>query len=206
MLSSTETLFLLPGPVGDLEVSFFDKENASATAIICHPHSLFGGTMQNKVVTTLARTFRDLGLRTLRFNFRGVGKSEGSYDAGLGETDDLLAVAKWVQERYPADHLWLAGFSFGSYVTARAATQLQVSQLVSVGPPVVNFNFKELKPITCPWVIVQGESDEVVSPEAVFAWVETLNPKPRLIRMPGASHFFHGQLMELRRQLEEALK
>jgi hypothetical protein len=198
--------FFIKGPAGNLEAAFTDKENAKGTAIVCHPHSLYGGTMNNKVVTTLARTFGDLGLRTGRFNFRGVGKSDGSYDAGIGETDDLLAVVNWVKQNYPDDDLWFAGFSFGSYVAARAATEIAVAQLVTVAPPVINFDFLSLKPITCPWLIVQGDQDEIVSPQAVFDWIETLNPKPILIRMPGSSHFFHGQLMELRRQLYAALQ
>lgn len=206
ILPAKESSFLLTGSVGEIETVVTEYENAVATAIICHPHSLFGGTLNNKVVTTLARTCRDLGLRTVRFNFRGVGKSQGSFDGGKGETDDLLAIASWVKTQYPKDKLWLAGFSFGSYVATRAATQLSIAQLISVAPPVINFNFSELPPITCSWLIVQGEQDEIVSPEAVFAWIDTLNPPPTVIRMPGASHFFHGQLMELRRKIEEALK
>lgn len=197
--------FLLTTSIGDIEVAVTENEGATKTAIICHPHSLFGGTMNNKVVTTLARTFGDLGLRSVRFNFRGVGRSAGSFDNGIGETDDLLAVVNWVKETYPNDKIWLAGFSFGSYVAARAAAHVVPEQLVSVAPPVVNFDFAHLPQITCPWLIVQGENDEVVSPQAVYDWYDTLNPKPVLIRMPGCSHFFHGQLMELRRQIGAAL-
>lgn len=215
-----ESTFLIPGPAGDLELitsPIDEAKHKSAVAVICHPHPLHGGTMNNKVVTTLARAFKDLGLRTVRFNFRGVGKSEGSFAAGIGETDDLLAVINWVKKTCPGDALWLAGFSFGGYVSARVAAlyapsnkgdalhePISVAQLVTIAPQVSRF--KSTYPmITCPWLLVQGEQDEIVSPEEVFEWVETLNPKPIVIRMSGAGHFFHGQLLELRRKLVEVL-
>lgn len=199
---STESKFIFPGTVGNLEVWTTPNENQkNATAIICHPHPLHGGTMTNKVVTTLARTFSELGLRTVRFNFRGVGKSEGEYDAGIGETNDLLALVKWVKTVNPQDEIWLAGFSFGGFVAARAAVQISPAQLVTVAPQVSRFIEDKLPPITVPWILVQGEQDDVVSPQEVFAWIETLNPKPVVIRMPDAGHFFHGKLTELRMEL-----
>ncbi len=202
----TETTFLLPGPAGNLEVIATPaKGDAHATAIICHPHSLHGGTMNNKVVTTLARAFYDLGLRTVRFNFRGVGKSVGKYSDGVGELEDLFAVVKWVKESCAKDKLWLAGFSFGAYVAACAATKIKIAQLVTVAPPVVHFNITTLPPILCPWIVVQGEQDEIVPSDQVFDWVDSLNPKPTLIRMQDTGHFFHGKLVELRNRLEQAL-
>lgn len=205
----TETTAIFSGPAGDLEVLVTPLANATSTtavAIICHPHPLFSGTMHNKVVTTLARTFKDLGLHTVRFNFRGVGKSTGKFDNGIGELDDLFSIIKWVQDVCPNSPIWLAGFSFGSYIAAKASTQMTVEQLVCVAPPVINFAMHTLPPITCPWIVVQGDQDGVVSPEAVFEWVEKVERKPELIRMEGAGHFFHGQLLELRSKLEEALK
>lgn len=198
---------LIPGAAGDIELIETPAENnsISATAIICHPHPLFGGTMNNKVVTTLARVFHELGLHTIRFNFRGVGKSSGKYDEGRGEVEDLLAIAAWIKKSRPLDALWLAGFSFGAYVATKAATQLSVAQLVTIAPQVSRFKEEIMPPITCPWVLVQGEKDEVVSPEDVFAWIETLDPKPQVIRMPEAGHFFHGQLLELREKLTAVL-
>lgn len=204
----SEAIFLLPGSAGDIEVLATpagEEKQIPAVAVICHPHPLHGGTMQNKVVSTLARTFRELGLRTVRFNFRGVGRTAGSFAEGIGESDDLLTVIDWVKQVCPGDKLWLAGFSFGAYVSARVATQIEVAQLVSVAPQVSRFVEAKLPEITCPWVLVQGESDEIVSPEEVFAWVDGLSNKPVLIRMPGAGHFFHGQLMELRRRLQDVL-
>lgn len=198
---------IIAGPAGQLEaiISTPARDQHQAIAIICHPHSLHGGTMQNKVVTTLAKTFDHLGLPTVRFNFRGVGKSEGHYAAGIGETDDLLAVAKWVAEHYPDYALWLAGFSFGSYVSARATPYLPVKQLVSIAPPIRGFEFEPWPQITCPWIVVQGDQDEVICAAEVYAWIETLDPKPTLIRMAGASHFFHGQLGELQNLLQTTL-
>lgn len=205
---SEETIFLLQGPAGAIEVLTSqprDAEIIKGSAIICHPHPLFGGTMHNKVVTTLARVFHDLSLRTIRFNFRGVGRSHGEHDGGLGETEDVIALAEWIKTIFPDDPLWLAGFSFGGFVAASAATQLSVKQLISIAPMVSRFHEANLPPITCPWLIVQGEQDEVISPEEIYTWVETLHPKPTLIKIPDAGHFFHGKLMELRRILMTAL-
>ncbi len=189
-----ESKFLFQGPVGNIETWVVPHDNAKGTAIICHPHPLFGGTMTNKVVTTLAKACQALGLNTVRFNFRGVGKTEGVHDEGQGEALDVIALAEWIRKETKGD-LWLAGFSFGGYVAARAASQLQkIKQLISIAPQVSRFHEAPIGPITCPWLIVQGEKDDVVSPEAVYAWVDTLNPRPTLIRLPEAGHFFHGQL------------
>jgi len=204
---SQESTFLFPGTVGDIEVLTAVPEHHQpiASVIICHPHPLYGGTMQNKVVSTLARAFQNLSLRTVRFNFRGVGRSVGTHDEGRGEVADVIVLAQWLQALFPHDALWLAGFSFGGFVAASAATQLSIARLVSVAPQVSRFLSPKLPAVTCPWLIIQGEQDEIVSPEEVYAWVETLQPKPQLIRLPGAGHFFHGQLLELRQRLEMAL-
>jgi len=197
--------FLLIGPAGRLEVLTTYPEAPKVplvVVVICHPHPLLGGNMHNKVVYTLARSFQMMNFSTLRFNFRGVGKSQGQYDAGVGETDDVLALLRWLQLTCHDCDIWLAGFSFGAYVAACAAKQWPVKQLICVAPPIENFPFKTLVPFPCPWLLIQGNQDEVVSATAVFSWIKTLqdNP-PRLITMEGASHFFHGQLIELREQL-----
>jgi len=202
--SEVETRLLWPGPVGDIEM-ITTSGNKPITAIICHPHPLFGGTMGNKVVTTLARTFHDHGLSTIRFNFRGVGKSAGTHDQGQGETDDVLAIATWVKKERPQDALWLAGFSFGGFVARSAVSRLaDVARLVIVAPQVSRFEMANLSPVTYPWVVIQGEQDDVISPEAVYAWVEHQDPPPTLIRIPGAGHFFHKQLGDLREAVEKA--
>lgn len=199
----------LPGPAGVLEAITQCPTDLTrpATVVICHPHPLHGGTMQNKVVHTLARTFAELGLRTVRFNFRGVGASDGEYARGVGETEDALAVLSWVRAHRPHDQLWLAGFSFGGYVALRAASQATVSQLLLVAPPV--HLYTELGPPPIPKVstlVVQGEDDEVVSPAAVKDWIDTLQPRPALRMFPGVGHFFHGRLNDLRVAIQDALR
>lgn len=198
----------LAGPAGALEALTScpaPGHRRHASAVICHPHPLHGGSMHNKVVHILARTFNELGLRTLRFNFRGVGASAGAYAHGIGETDDLIAVLHWLRARRPRDQIWLAGFSFGAYVALRATTQYPVAQLISVAPPVNLYDFSALRMPACPWLVVQGESDEVVPSAAVLAWHAGLEPRPELHRMPGAGHFFHGRLNDLRDALTAAL-
>jgi len=202
-----EVTQFIKGPAGQLQI-VLDKAIGTprkALGFICHPHPLYGGTMQNKVVTTLAKTFQNLGVTTIRFNFRGVGQSDGEYNHGDGETDDLLAVINWAQREIGYNDIWLAGFSFGGYIAARAASLINLKQLVTVAPAVQHFPMAELPPITCPWILVQGERDDVVPAEVVYAWLEGRNPKPHIISFPDAGHFFHGDLGELRRRLEEAL-
>ncbi|WP_415926623.1 alpha/beta hydrolase [Denitratimonas tolerans] len=191
----------LPGPAGVLEVIVEHPEPECArrgVAVVCHPHPLHGGTMHNKVVTMVARSLRELGLTTVRFNFRGVGESAGEYDEGRGETLDLLAVAEWVGRTRPGDALWLAGFSFGSYVALLGARHLPVKQMISVAPPVGRWDFSAAIAPPCPWLVIQGEDDEVVEPKAVYDWIEAMEDPPALVRMPEASHFFHRRMMDLR--------
>lgn len=199
-----ELKITLQGPEGELELLTQTPTGAikPVVVVICHPHPLYGGTLNNKVVYTLARAFKDMELRTVRFNFRGVGASAGSYAQGIGETDDLLAILRWVQQVRPNDSIWLAGFSFGAFVAARGGHLWPTTQqLVTIAPPVENFDFNSLPPVNCPWLIVQGDQDEVVAPAAVYNWLATLPNPPQLIRMPEATHFFHGQLVELRELL-----
>jgi len=200
---------LLPGPAGSLElaVELPEPELARAgTVILCHPHPLHSGTMHNKVVTMAERSLRELGLRTVRFNFRGVGASEGEYDDGRGETLDLLAVAEWVQKVRPNDALWLCGFSFGSYVALLGARHLPVKQMISIAPPAGRWDFSAVLPPTCPWLVVQGEEDDVVEPQAVYDWVDSLPEKPTLVRMPETGHFFHRRLMDLRGAIKNGVR
>jgi alpha/beta superfamily hydrolase len=201
--------FLLRGPVGVLECATDVPEQADerpATIIICHPHPLHSGTMHNKVVTILERSMRELGLRTVRFNFRGVGESEGEHDDGYGETDDLFAVAEWVRRTRPEDSLWLGGFSFGSYIALRAALNLDVGQLISIAPPVDRYSFDSLPHPECPWLVIQGDEDEVVNIDDVRSWVNNCNPPPDLIVMEEADHFFHRRLMDLRGLLKNGVR
>ena len=199
--------FTLSGPAGSLECISDVAERAEArrgVAVICHPNPVQGGTMHNKVVTMVERALRESGLDTVRFNFRGTDASEGSYDDGIGESDDLATVAAWLRDVRPHDALWLAGFSFGSYVTIRSAMRLQADALVSIAPPVGRWTMDDALP-TCPWLVVMGEADEVVEPQAVFDWIAAMDKPPVLIRMPDTSHFFHRRLMDLRGAVKNAI-
>ena len=207
-LAPNETANIIKGPAGKLEVAIGTPTGVEREAIgvVCHPHPLHGGTMYNKVVTTLAKSFQGLGLTTVRFNFRGVGQSQGEFDHGKGEVDDMLAVVKWLQSEMGHKELWLAGFSFGAFIAASGAVQLPVKKLVTVAPPVEHFPMRDIPPILCDWVVVQGEKDDVVPPDVVIAWAESRMPPPKIIRFPEAGHFFHGALGELRVRVEEALR
>ena len=177
------------------------------TAVLCHPHPLHGGTMDNKVVITLARAFVQLGYRALRFNFRGVGTSAGSWDAGVGEVDDALAVIAHQRAAHPGLALALAGFSFGGYVAAQAADRLAApplsqpaQRLVLVGPATSRFTLPaRVAPDT---VVIHGEADDVVPLQATLDWA-----RPQVlpvIVLPGVGHFFHGQLTLLKQQVVQA--
>ena len=201
--------FTLAGPAGALECVSDVAERADArrgAAVICHPNPVQGGTMHNKVVTMVERALRESGLDTVRFNFRGTGASAGSYDDGVGESDDLAAVVEWVRRVRPEDALWLAGFSFGSYVTIRNATALGASALISVAPPVGRWSMDSDTLPDCPWLVVMGEADEVVDPQAVFDWLDSIEPEPELVRMPETGHFFHRRLMDLRGAVKHAIR
>ena len=202
----TDTTLVLPGPVGGLDVHV-EPPDPEATArpvvaVICHPLSTQGGSMHNKVVTMTARALRESGLTTVRFNFRGVGTSEGTFDEGRGEGDDLRAVVAWVRAQRPQAQLWLAGFSFGAYVSLSVAAELAPAALISIAPPAERWNFHEIRTPTMPWLVVQGEDDEVVDPQAVYDWLERIEAQAELVRMPETSHFFHRKLMDLRGALK----
>ena len=199
----------LRGPAGPIEAAVgvpVEGDARLGSAIICHPHPQHGGTMHNKVVTIIERALRESGLATVTFNFRGVGASAGSYGDGNGETEDLIAVASWAQQVRPDTALWLAGFSFGSYVALRAAAALPVRQLISVAPPVGRWDFAALTPPPCPWLVIQGEQDEVVDAAAVYAFVAAQDPAPTLVRMPETGHFFHRRLMDLRGAIKNGVR
>lgn len=205
----TSQTLLLAGPAGQLELAVDLPEPAEAragVAVICHPNPPDGGTLHNKVVTMTARALNELGLATVRFNFRGVGQSEGSFDNGRGETLDLLAVTDWVRAVRPDDALWLAGFSFGSWVALLGARHLPVKQMISIAPPVGLRSFDGVLPPPCPWLVVQGEADEIVSAQAVFDWVAGLAEPPTLVRMPETGHFFHRRLLDLRGAVKNGVR
>jgi len=198
----------LAGPAGALEARVerpVAEGERRAVAVIAHPHPPDGGTMHNKVVGTIARALADLGIASVRFNFRGVGGSAGSYDRGRGETLDFLAVAQWAQIQRPGDALWLCGFSFGAWVALAAARQLPVQQMICIAPPVGFRDFTGVPAPPCPWLVVQGEADDVVVPQAVYDWAAAARPAPTLVRMADAGHFFHGRLVDLRGALRNGV-
>ncbi len=193
----------IAGPAGAIEAVLHDTDMPlTHVGIICHPHPLQEGTMHNKVVTTVARTFNNMGINAVRFNYRGVGLSEGLYGDVVGEVADCKAVVAWAQQQWPHAKLWLAGFSFGAYIAAAAAEQVPTQQLISIAPAVERMPYSELGKINCPWLVIQGEADEVVTPQAVYDWFEALDAQKTLIRLPDTGHFFHGKLMDLRREIE----
>ena len=161
--------------------------------------------MQNKVVTTLEKALRELGLATVRFNFRGVGASTGEFDNGSGESDDVRAIAAWIRRVHAGDTLWLAGFSFGSFVALRTAAALDIVQLITVAPPAGRWDFAAITLPDCPWLVIQGEADEVIDPSAVFTWLASLPSPPTLVRMAETGHFFHRRLLDLRAAIQQGV-
>jgi alpha/beta superfamily hydrolase len=190
----------IPGPVGTLEGILETPADGAVlgAVVVCHPHPLHGGTMHNKVAHTLARAFVRMGFAALRFNFRGTGGSAGKFDEGDGELDDALAAIAWLRARFAVGPHWLAGFSFGAAIAIRAAISARPHGLITVAPAVARFAAGLESQPECPWLIVQGDQDELVDVEATTAWVRQLLPGPELVVMAGAEHFFHGRLLELR--------
>jgi len=201
--------FNVRGPAGQLEALLEEPKEISRqkVAVLCHPHPQFQGTMLNKVVHTLSRSMNDLGIPAIRFNFRGAGASEGRYAEGIGETDDVLAVVDWALTRYSGAELCLMGFSFGGMVACRAALTASPGQLLTVAPAVALSEklLPDAQP-DCPWLVVQGEADEVVSCQSVVAWLNELKSKPELIVLSDVDHFFHGCLTLLRRTIVSHLE
>ena len=191
----------ISGPAGDLELRIEAPSDAAArhVAVVCHPHPLHGGNMDNKVAHILARAFTELGATAVRFNFRGVGRSGGLHD-GQQEVEDVGAVLRFGAERWPQAALWLAGFSFGAAMALQASLRWPVRGLVTVAPALRWLASLPQGP-DCPWLVVQGDRDELVDAKAVQAWVSTLTQTkfpPELRLLPGAEHFFHGRLNDVR--------
>lgn len=196
----SERLFI-DGPAGKLEALLelpANVDEPQIIAVVCHPHPQHQGTMLNKVAHTLSRSFVQLGAAALRFNFRGVGRSEGEFANAIGEVDDTLAAIDYLRERYPGATLWLGGFSFGAQVSLAAVHKRDVAWLVSVAPPVERMQLEGFEVPGCPWLLIQGGADEVVDPRGVKDWAASLQPAPTFEWLPGVGHFFHGHLNELR--------
>jgi alpha/beta superfamily hydrolase len=189
----------IPGPAGAIEalIETPEQHDVGHFGVVCHPHPLYGGTLDNKVVHTVARAFVELGAPTIRFNFRGVGNSAGAFAQGRGEADDALAVVAHGRRLFPGAALWLAGFSFGGAVAVSCASRAQPDRLVLVAPGVTIVDVGSVEP-TCPWLIVLGDADDVIDPRYVLDWVSKLAPRPQVRVLEGAGHFFHGRLPDLR--------
>lgn len=200
--------FELSGPAGPLEALIeYPQDGALAgTAIVCHPHPLHGGTMTNKVAHTLARGFVGSGFAALRFNFRGVGQSSGTFDDGVGEVSDVEAAVAWMRAEHPHQPLWLAGFSFGAAMAIHAALRVAPDGLISIAPAVARFIGAMSSQPDCPWLVVQGDDDELVDIEETIAWINELEPGPELEVFSGTEHFFHGKLVLLRNVVEDFIQ
>ncbi|MHB1290684.1 MAG: alpha/beta hydrolase [Sulfuricella sp.] len=186
----TSQHFFIDGPAGRLEAAVaLPSGECRGIALVAHPHPLYGGTMDNKVVTTLAKTFSRLGLAAFRLNFRGVGQSEGEFDHGIGETEDMLALAGHARRELGNLPVMLAGFSFGGYVQTRVLERLEARRLVLVAPALKHFRIGAVPAGT---LVIHGEQDEVVPLADVLDWARPQNLP--LTVVPGAGHFFHGKL------------
>lgn len=203
-----EHQLFLQGLAGQIEtvLSIPQDANSNYIALLGHPHSLQGGTMNNKVVTTMARVFNELGISSLRFNFRGVGQSEGTYDNGIGESEDMLALAKEWQKVCPEAAFIFAGFSFGSYVAYRTAAQCAGSMLITIAPPVHHYDYREFDSSPHPWLIVHGDEDEVVPVQLVLEFAQQSSPVIPVIQFANTTHFFHGKLLKLKTQLIDFIR
>ena len=205
-----EAHFLLSGMAGNLELKTVCPTEAKTDqiGIICHPHPLMQGTMDNKVVTTAMRAFRELGICTVRFNYRGVGASEGSYDDGRGEFADLLTVMEWAQKVMPHAKIHLVGFSFGAFIAFQGAMRHPdlVQSLISLAPSVQKWTYSSKILMQCPWQIIMGTADEVASVPALIEWYKTVEDQASLLLLPKTGHFFHGKLVILKSYIKKFIQ
>ena len=196
MTPRTTERLMVDGPAGPLEAVFNAPAAAPrGVALVCHPNPLQGGTLDNKVAQTLAKTFFGLRYVAVRFNFRGAGQSAGTFDEGVGETEDALAVLDDSRTRFgEALPIALAGFSFGSYVQTRVAERVETEGLVLVGAAVNRFPLQHVRPDT---IVIHGEEDDVVPLADVFEWARP--QQLPIVVFSGCGHFFHGRLPQLSR-------
>lgn len=218
MKTKTEE-FLIDGPAGKLEVeALWQNEdptdtNTKKVALLCHPNPLFDGTMKNKVVTTMFNFARDEGMHVVRFNFRGAGKSTGEHNYAVGEIEDAMAVLQWISDHTSANQLWLGGFSFGGYITARVAeqllvtphiwglTEMELTKVILMAPSVENNDASDVMLPTQKTIQIYGDADTVIKPELMKKFAEDKQIASYVLE--GAGHFFHGRLTEIRTLLEQ---
>lgn len=195
----------IEGPAGKLEALLKEPHgNITRAVVVSHPHPMFGGTMHNKVVYRIVKTFQDAGFATLRYNFRGAGRSEGRHDNGRGEQDDLRAAIGFIQTKYPDAELWLAGFSFGAAMTIRVGcADSRLRALVLAGLPVSKYDFSELESCGKPKLLLQGAMDEFGSVADLQNFYNRLTGEKVMRVIENADHFFEGKLPEMGAALAE---
>lgn len=205
MVTTVENI-IIPGPAGALEACLHNRATTPDpwTLVICHPHPLYGGTMDNKVITTIAKAGVELEMQVVRFNYRGVGRSEGAFADAVGECEDLHAVIQCLKKEFTHLRLILCGFSFGAYIAAKVTAEMpDVKGLITVAPAVLHYDFNALAKIQCPWFLIQSDGDEVVPPQSVYNFLAKTPQNIRRIDFKGASHFFHGRLIELKQAVKD---
>lgn len=195
----------IAGPAGVLDARWQAADQNRLGVLMCHPHPLFHGTMDNKVVTTVTRTAAGLGLPTLRFNFRGVGNSDGAHDDGVGEQDDVLAALSYARNELGWQQVILAGFSFGAGMACLSACRAPegIAALVLLAPAVHHFDAPNQLPYEFETFIYMGDADEVVPFDEVSDWAERVVPTPHYQVFSEGGHFFHGRLTDLKASLQE---
>jgi len=198
--------FLIQGQTGKIEVAhdFVKKGNhLNISVIICHPHPQHEGTMNNKVVTTISRAFKELGVESYRFNYRGVGKSEGVYDNGIGEFEDLKEVHNFVKKEKPKHKIIIAGFSFGGGIAYKGASSLyDIVALVTVGMSLRSFSVDDFTLPSINWLAVHSIDDDVVPAKDTFDYIlNQISAELTLLKVNNTGHFFHGKLMLLKNEI-----
>lgn len=209
------TALTLEGKAGALEAElhYTNDDALGQWAVICHPHPLHGGTMHNKVVSTLVKAYTESGINALVFNYRGVGASQGEYGDMQGEVEDAQSALAYVCAHNPVQQVYLAGFSFGAYIAAQVAYDCDSSQqagaelitLTLVAPSVLHSPFEKATPFSVQCLVIAAEADEIVPFDAVNDWASSLYPPVDMITMPDTSHFFHGKLLALRQHVKASL-
>ena len=204
---------IIPGPEGRLEARYQKgKDQRSPICLVLHPHPRQGGTMNNKIVYNIYHAFKNIGFATLRFNFRGVGKSQGSYDNGVGELTDAAAALDWLQNENPtAQNTWIAGFSFGSWLALQLLMRRpEIAGFIAVSPPANLYDFSFLAPCPASGLIIQGTDDKIVEAEQVSELADKLNKQKNLKvvykKLIGADHFFKNELDDIQDVITKYLR
>lgn len=200
-LSGEKEIFI-QGSCGKIQAGLMIGENPETCVLVCHPHPQYQGTMFNKVVTTAVKAATNRGLSSLRFNYRGVGKSQGSYAGGVGEAQDTMVAGKWLLKKSGCQKLFLIGFSFGGGIAYRAQRELPCHGVLLICPSIESQDDRQ--PLECPIWVVQAQKDEIIDSGKVSTWSESIGVTEMIV-IDGASHFFHGKLLELQTELERLL-